>query len=217
MHGKDKLEEIVRLHPDSFPAKKLLDNFQHFSGLHDAIGGKWVYGWGSYLFDGVTYTYNERCLKKQEELYRYAMSVNNVLEIGVYTGHSLLLLLIANPTLRITAVDIDDKIAGPAIEYLNSVFGNRIQFICGDAVTVMRSLPLNSYDFIHIDADHNNEAVSAQFNACVPLAKSNAFIVFDDYDAVKETIHHFIDTGYLQHIVTPKCLWRNCVTRLVSK
>ena len=217
MYGKEKLEAIVARHPDSFPAVKLLENFQHFIGIHDAIGGKWINGWGSYLFDGVTYSYNDRCLKKQEELYRYSMTVKNALEIGVYTGHSLLLMLLANPTLQITAIDIDDSIAGPAINYLNSVFGNRITFIKGDAVEIMKTLPKDTFDFIHIDADHHDAAVRAQFFASIPLAKKGATVVFDDYDAVIKSITSFINNGYLEHIITPDCLWRNCVTRLIAK
>ena len=217
MYGREKLEAIVARHPDSFPAVKLLENFQYFIGLRDAIGGKWIHGWGSYLFDGITYAYNERCLRKQEELYRYSMSATNALEIGVYTGHSLLLMLIANPTLRITAVDIDDSIAGPAVAYLNSIFGDRIHFIKGDAVETMRSLPVESFDMVHIDADHIDSAVTAQFFASLPLAKKGATVVFDDYDAVIKSIHSFMDNGYLQHVITPNCLWRNCVTRLIAK
>lgn len=217
MSGRDKLEAIVAKHPDSFPAVKLLENFHHFTALHDAINGKWIYGWGSYLFDGITYSYNERCLRKQEELYRYSVSAKNALEIGVYTGHSLLLMLLANPALRITAIDIDDSIAGPAVKYLNSVFGDRIHFIKGDAVETMRSLPLDTYDMVHIDADHNDAAVTAQFFASLPLAKKDATVVFDDYDALVKSIHSFMDNGYLQHVITPDCLWRNCVTRLIAK
>lgn len=217
MFGKEKLEAIVAKHPDSFPAKKLLDNFEHFIGLYHAIQAKWIYGWGSYLFDGINYEYNDRCLRKQEELYRYAMAASHVLEIGVYTGHSLLLLLIANPHLKITAIDIDDKIADPAIRYLNSVFNNRITFLHGDAVEVMRYLPTNTFDMIHIDADHNNAAVTAQFMASTRLARDGATVVFDDYDAVKESIDSFLHKGYLKHIITPACLWRNCVTQLVAK
>jgi O-methyltransferase len=217
MYGKEKLEAIVKKHPDSFPAVGLLKHFDAFIGLHDAIGGKWIHGWGSYLFDGLTYSYNERCLRKQEELYRYAMSATHALEIGVYTGHSLLILLVANPKLKITAIDIDDTIAKPAIDYLNDVFGNRIEFIHADAVEGMRALPSNTFDFIHIDADHVDSAVHAQFLASIRLAKKNATVVFDDYDAVRTSIDGFISQGYLDHVITPICLWRNCVTRLAAK
>jgi cephalosporin hydroxylase len=214
MFNKESLENIVKLHPDSFPAKKLLENFDLFEGIHTALSGKWVYGWGSYLIDGISYDYKEQMLKKQEELYRYAMTATNVLEIGVYVGHSLLIMLLANPNLKITAIDCDNTYAEPAIKYLNSVFGERITFIHSDAITALKNLPHNEYDLIHIDADHTDEAVKAQFNASWPLAKQNAYIIFDDYDAVHNTINELISNNTLKHIIIPDCSWRNCVTQL---
>jgi len=213
MFNKEALEEIVRIHPGSFPAKKILENFDIYCGLHDAIGGKWIYGCGSYMIDGLTYDYNPRCLKKQEELYRYAMTAKNVLEVGVYVGHSLLIMLLANPNLNITAIDYDDTYTRPAIDYLNKIFNNRIKFIHSDAIEALNKLPDSYFDFIHIDADHNDEAVTKQFNACLALAKPNEIFIFDDYDAIRNTVDGLINKGLLKHIVTPDCLWRNCITQ----
>jgi len=81
MFNKAELEEIVRIHPGSFPAKKLLENFHLFEQLFYVLNQKWMYGCGSYLIDGSSYSYCSSMLKKQEELYRYAMTANNVLEV----------------------------------------------------------------------------------------------------------------------------------------
>jgi len=217
MFGKDRLEEIVRKHPDSFPAVALLKHFDHFVGLHTAIGGKWIHGWGSYLFDGLTYEYNPRCLRKQEELYRYSMNAKNILEVGVYVGHSLLLMLLSNPTCRITCIDIDATIAEPAVKYLNTHFGNRITFIKGDAVTEINKLVADQFDLLHIDADHVDSAVTVQFHASLRVAKLSAFYVFDDYEAVRKSVDGFVSKGYTKHIITPGCLWTNNIAQLVSK
>jgi hypothetical protein len=214
MFNKEALEEIVRIHPGSFPAKKLLDNFYLFEQLYYVHGEKWINGCGSYLIDGNTYSYCPLMLKKQEELYRYAMNATNVLEVGVYLGHSLLLMLLANPKLTITAIDYDNTYAEPAIKYLNLIFGNRITFIKSDAIEALKNLPKNEFDLIHIDADHNDEAVTAQFNACLPLAKENSYFIFDDYDAVINTITKLFDSNILEKIVIPECWCRNCVTKL---
>jgi hypothetical protein len=217
MFGKETLEGVVRRHPDSFPAVKFLDNFHHFEGLYCALEGKWQDGWGSYLFNGKTYTYQEETLRKQEELYRYSMNAKNALEIGVYVGHSLLIMLLANPTLTITCIDNDDKFAKKAVDYLNIHFNNRITFIHDDAVKAIQKLEADSFDFIHIDADHNDEAVLEQFKESSRVAQIDATVVFDDYDAVKKTIDHLISAGLLLHVKTPECLWRNCITKLISK
>jgi len=217
MYGRDKLEAIVRRHPDSFPAVKLLENFHHFEGLYTAIGGLWHTGWGSYLFNGQTYEYQPETLRKQEELYRYAMTATHALEIGVYVGHSLLLMLLANPTLKITCIDNDAKFAQPAVDYLNAHFDNRVTLIIADAIEGIATLESDTFDFVHIDADHYDAAVRSQFLASIRVAKSSATVVFDDYEAVKKVIDGFIGVGMLRHIVTPGCLWTNCITRLAVK
>jgi O-methyltransferase len=217
MHGRELLEAIVTRYPDSFPAVALLANFQHFEGLYEAVGKRWHNGWGSYLFDGQKYIYQPATLRKQEELYRYAMSATNALEIGVYLGHSLLIMLIANPTLQITCIDNDEQFARKAVDYLNREFGNRITFIHADALKGIDTLGDNTFDFVHIDADHYDEAVKNQFNASLRVAKLGATVVFDDYEAVRGTIDGFIRNGFLKHIITPGCLWTNCVTQLLSK
>jgi len=217
MYGKEILEEIVKKHPDSFPAIKLLENFSHFEGLYKVLDGKWEYGWGSYLFNGQEYKYQSETLKKQEELYCYSAKASNALEIGVYLGHSLLIMLIANPTLKITCIDNEDRFARKAVEYLNLHFNDRVTFIHGDAVSAISKLPTDYFDLIHVDADHNDIAVNAQFNASMRVAKLGAYVVFDDYDAVKTTVDGLIYKGFLKHIVTPQCLWTNCVTQLIAK
>lgn len=217
MFGRELLERIVKRYPDSFPAVGLLANFQHFEGLYEAVGKRWHNGWGSYLFDGQTYAYHPATLRKQEELYRYAMKATNALEIGVYLGHSLLIMLIANPTLQITCIDNEDQFARKAVDYLNSHFDNRITFLHADALKGMETLADDTFDFVHIDADHYDEAVKNQFNASVRLAKLGATVIFDDYEAVRNTIDGFIRQGFLKHIITPGCLWTNCVTQLIAK
>jgi len=216
MFNKEALEEIVRIHPGSFPAKKLLDNFHLFEQIFHVLNGKWIHGCGSYLIKGLEYKYYPGMLKKQEELYRYAMSANNVLEVGVYLGHSLLLMLLANPNLTITAIDYDNTYAEPVIRFFNRIFGERITFIHSDAIKGLETLSLNQYDLIHIDADHNDAAVTAQFNACLPLAKENCIFVFDDYDAVSTTINKLFDDNILEKVIIPDSDYRNCVTRLKS-
>ncbi len=217
MYGREALEAVVKAHPDSFPAVKLLENFHHFVGLHTAIGGKWHNGWGSYLFNGQTYAYQPDTLRKQEELYRYSMTATNALEIGVYVGHSLLLMLLANPTLKITCIDNDEQFARKAVDYLNAHFDNRITFIHADAIAGVASLPADTFDLVHIDADHYDWAVNAQFRASVRVATAGATIVFDDYEAVQRTIDGFVAEGYLEMLIVPGCLWTNCVARLTAK
>lgn len=216
--GRSVLEEVLRKHPDSYPSRKLLENFHHFENIYKILEGKFEYGWGSYLFNGTKYKYMRELLTKQEALYQVGEKSQNCLEVGVYLGHSLLILLLSNPDLKITCVDNDPRFSPKVVEYLNKEFNNRITFYLGDAVAVIGGLPeeLNkTFDFIHIDADHNEPAVNAQFMTSKRLAKDDAFIVFDDYEAVRKLIDGWISGGVLKHVRTPWCLWTNIVTKLV--
>lgn len=217
MFNKEQLTAFVTRHPDSFPLQALLAHFEHFEGLHEALGGRWIHGWGSYLFEGLHYTYEPRFARKQEELYRYAMMATRALEIGVYVGHSLLLMLIANPRLHITAIDCDETYARPAVEYLNRHFQNRITFLAGDAVGVMKELPDEAFDLVHIDADHHDAAVRAQFHESVRLMRHAAICIFDDYDAVRATVDGLLEQKVLELKVLPDCPYRNCITQLTHK
>ena len=212
-HGKDKLKAAVHDHPESETAKVLLDNFHHFEEIYQIVGGKWENGWGSYLFDGCSYSYQRATLKKQEALFNVGKRSTLVLEIGVYLGHSLLILLVSNPNLRITCIDNDERFAPKVVSYLNSVFNNRITFYLGNAIDILPTLT-ESFDTIHIDADHTIDAVRSQFQLSIPHATPNAFIVFDDYEAVRPIIDEWITKNVLTHITTPWCLWTNIVTRL---
>lgn len=126
MFGREILEQAVSHHPESVPARVLLENFHHFEAIHGVLKGQWIDGWGSYMFDGRTYRYQRETLKKQEALFRCGSgsssssgSAVHVLEVGVYVGHSLLILLVSNPLLRITCIDIDSRYSPLVVDYLN--------------------------------------------------------------------------------------------------
>ena len=198
--------------PESEMARTLLYNFHHFI----ALGPGFHRGCGSYLIDGQRYAYQAETFKKQEALFQVGKASTRVLEIGVYLGHSLLLLLLANPNLEITCIDNDSKFSPSAVQYLNKHFGNRIRFYLGDSTDVLSREKLGQFDCIHIDADHREDAVANEFALSRPLASPGAFFVFDDYEALRPLIDGYISSGVLFHVDTPWSLWTNIVTRLRS-
>ena len=103
---------------------KLLKHKNIFYEIYSACGNKFHNGCGSYLFDGQTYKYCDLMYDKQELLFNSVKDVKNVLEIGTYMGHSLLIMLLSNPELKITCIDISDKYTGPAVTILNKYFNN---------------------------------------------------------------------------------------------
>lgn len=201
---------LARLAPSSEYAACLLANFHHFL----ALGPRFHAGCGSYLIDGRSYTYQVDTFKKQEALFKVGKAATSVLEVGVYLGHSLLILLLSNPTLRITCIDNDPTFTPAAVAYLNTHFGDRIQFHLGTSQSILPTITTGPFDCIHIDADHRVDAVRAEVALATPLAAPRAWMVFDDYEAIQPLIDGWVASGLLESVETPWCLWTNTITRL---
>ncbi len=67
-------------------------------------------------------------------------------------GHSILIMLLSNPNILITSIDIMDKYSLPAIKYLRDNFPkSRIDFINGDSLKILSNLiKKKRFDFFDI-------------------------------------------------------------------
>jgi hypothetical protein len=208
-----EFEEINNKYNTEF-SNKLLENKNIFYEIYEACGNNFCKGCGSYLFDGQTYKYCDLMYEKQELLYNSVKDVNNVLEIGTYMGHSLLIMLLSNPELKITCVDISSEFTLPAVTVLNKYFKNAIKFIHSDSVSALKILETldQKFDFFHIDGEHDNNYIENEF---VLLKKLNnrldntLRIIFDDQECLlflqdKIGKHYNIIKNYI-----PNCSWSN--------
>jgi hypothetical protein len=190
---------------------KLLENKNIFYEIYEACSNKFHKGCGSYLFDGQTYIYCDLMYEKQELLYNSVKNVKNVLEIGTYMGHSLLIMLLANPNLKITCIDISDEYTLPAVTILNKHFNNAINFIHSDSLSALKKI-VNKFDFFHIDGHHDNDYISNEFILIKNLNNSSdnvLRIIFDDQGCLLN-LQKEIDTQYnVINKVIPNCHWNN--------
>lgn len=203
-------EQIDKLCNTEF-TNRLLANKHIFYEIYEACDSQFEKAQGSYLFDGQNYGYCYLMYKKQELLYHAAKSAHNVLEIGVYVGHSLLIMLLSNPTLKITCIDINDRYALPAVTVLNKHFPNAITFIHSDSVTALKKLQ-TKFDFFHVDGYHEDNYIANEFEllkARNSTPDNRMRIVFDDQGCLT-TLQRNILANYkvLTHI-TPECPWNN--------
>lgn len=203
-------EEINNKYNTEF-TNKLLKNKHIFYEIYEACGNKFWTGCGSYLFDGQTYKYCNLMYEKQELLYNSVKNVKNVLEIGTYMGHSLLIMLLSNSELKITCIDICDEFTLPAITILNKHFNNAIKFIHSDSLSSLRILEPN-FDFFHIDGHHDNDYIRNEFVLIKNLNNSldNVLrIIFDDQCSLlnlqNEIRFHY---NVIKEII-PNCSWNN--------
>ena len=110
---------------------------------------------------------------------------NNLLEIGFNAGFSTLFMLLINPTIKITCVDLGHHLyTQPCYEWISKHFPNRVELIIGDSCKVLPELIKKqcSYDFIHIDGNHGDQCVFNDLHNSIKLAHKNTFILIDDYN-----------------------------------
>lgn len=215
------LISLIRDTPDCEFLARLEKHWHIFEEMYEACGRRHDPPCGSYLFDGKTVSYCPLMYAKQKLLYEYAKRSQSALEIGIYMGHSILIMLLANPTLHITGIDISDTFAGPSIEVLRKYFPlASIEFIHGDSQIAL-PMVTRKYDLFHIDGMHNEEYAVKDFAECVKKMdkRRNCAFVFDDYDVYPQVIHSIIQTpvdGYsVAKAFAPECPWRNAVLEYV--
>ena len=104
----------------------------------------------------------------------------NALEIGFNSGFSALLILLANPTIKLTCVDIGiHKYTIPCYKQIKNDFGDRIQLLIGDSRQVVPSI-IDTFDFIHIDGGHAVDVAESDIINTNKLLKEKSYIVMDD-------------------------------------
>ena len=211
-----EFEQINNKYNTEF-TNKLLQHKHIFYEIYEACGNTFLGGCGSYLFDGQTYKYCDLMYDKQELLYNNMKNVKNVLEIGTYMGHSILIMLLSNPELKITCIDIDNKYTGTAVNILNKYFNNAIKFIHSDSLSALNNILNNTnekYDFFHVDGHHENNYITKEFNFIKKLnnhPENILRIIFDDQDALP-ILQKEINIEYNNNIkkqIIPNCRWNN--------
>ena len=195
---------------------QLLESEKHFNNIYKECSYSFKKEYGSYLFDGKKYQYTIDFYPKQKLLFEKSKNKENILEIGVYMGHSLLIMLMANPYAKITCIDIDDTYSGPATCYLQKKFPNsQIEFIKSDSLKVLDKLN-KKYDFFHIDGTHKNKIITKEFNYCINLRSSNSVeFIFDDIDNCLILKKNIFSTYEVKNSYFGDCYSRNLYFKII--
>lgn len=192
-------------------SRKLIDAEEIFYSLLRVCGDcSWgqlpCFKSGSYLIDGVNgYTYDLEMYPKQLLLYETAKNINSALEIGVYMGHSLLIMLLANPKLKILCIDSAKELSGKCINIIKNYFPEaEIEFIPGNSLDILPNLE-KKFDFFHIDGGHSVYNAVHEFNYCKRLSNNkNIKLIFDDIGIVGGVKDELKKHKIIQEI-EPKC------------
>ena len=112
-----------------------------------------------------------------------------MLEIGVNAGHSILIMLLANPNINIVCMDICKfKYVQPCIQYLNDAFGNKIKLIKGNSPSeyqryIEDNIDLN-FDLFHIDAYHIWNNMIDEIALTLSVSNPGNIIIMDDTNII---------------------------------
>jgi hypothetical protein len=205
-----EFEELNKKYNTEF-TNRLFENKHIFYEIYQACGSKFWNGCGSYLFDGKTYKYCNLMYSKQELLYSCVKDVKSVLEIGTYMGHSLFIMLLSNPALKITCIDISDEYTRPAVQVLNKYFNNNIKFIHSDSLSALQKIN-EKFDLFHIDGHHENNYITNEFKHIQKLNNSpdNVLkVIFDDENCLKKLQNDIINNYKINKKIFPNCNWSN--------
>ena len=142
------------------------------------------------LLEGNIFTlqhtkYTDIFLNKAKNISNLVLNKNirNVMEIGFNSGFSTLLMLISNPKMHITCIDLGEhKYTLPCYEKLKEFFGDRINIILGDSTKTLKNIH-NKYDLIHIDGGHSFEVANSDITNSYRLSKKGSILIMDDYDS----------------------------------
>lgn len=151
---------------------------------------------------------SERFFPKRAGLAMFAMSHDNILEIGFNSGFSALLMLTANPNLKLTSVDIcEHKYTLPCYNYLRSIFGNRIDLVQGDSTKVLRTA-IEAYKDVTgyiIDGGHGLNVAETDLKNVIEYAKPGSVLCFDDSDFVelRMMLNMYMMSGHLANLCDP--------------
>ena len=130
-------------------------------------------------------------------------------------GHSLFIMLLANPNLNITTIDIDATYAIPSVEVLRKKFPNaNIKFIHKDSLQALNEID-EKFDLFHIDGHHENSRIKQEFELCKKLNDGDIMnIVFDDFEWFKEIDLQLSSEYLVLEKEVPQCDWTNTYFKL---
>lgn len=152
--------------------------------------------------DNFTDAANE---SKIYNLLKLSENKSKICEIGVNAGHSLLLMVSANPEAEYLIFDLNGHAyTKPCVDYIKNAYpSTKITEVYGDSNVTLKqyieSNELHTFDLIHIDGGHETQTVENDFTHTQKLLTKDGIVIFDDYNFgnIKTVIDNYVDKGVI--------------------
>ena len=152
--------------------------------------------------DNFTDAANE---SKIYNLLKLSENKSKICEIGVNAGHSLLLMVSANPEAEYLIFDLNGHAyTKPCVDYIKNAYpSTKITEIYGDSNVTLKqyieSNELHTFDLIHIDGGHDTQTVENDFTHTQELLTKDGIVIFDDYNFgnIRNAIDKYVDEGVI--------------------
>ena len=102
------MEKILFEHPECEFLNKMRDNYHLFNEIFSTYNS-FITKQGSYLFECNKYTYCDKYYSKHKLLFDTAKKCDSVLQTDDFMCHSIIIMLMANPNIKITCIHITDQ------------------------------------------------------------------------------------------------------------
>ena len=150
----------------------------------------------------------EKFFPKRAALAIFAMAHKEIVEIGFNSGFSALLMLTANPELKLTCVDIcEHQYTEPCFQYLKTIFEDRITLVKGDSTVVLTEVLQSNKSLTGyiIDGGHGLDVAEQDLQNVIKYANNGAVLCFDDSDFVelRMMLNMYMMSGHLGNFCDP--------------
>ena len=119
---------------------------------------------------------------RQVDLYILSRMCSKILNIGFNTGHSTLIMLLANPDCVVTCIDNCEHVyTKECFAYLEKHFPGRVNLVEGESKTVIRQLT-DKFDMSNINGSHDHLVMNLDFWNSRSICNDKAYVVWNNLD-----------------------------------